>query len=335
MRGRRLTLLLAVAGAVWLPAAGVRATGAVDELGQPLRVRNAAPASHLYGLPRTLGPVLAAGAELVVGVDHANNFTSEQRPEVRVSFDGSTTVATVGLRSALGRRWEWGAELPVIRHDGGFTDALIDGWHGLFGLPEGGRERALRNEIDYRIDYRGTSRVRIDDATDGVGDGRVWVGYRAHQAPDRAVALRGMVKLATGEADQLTGSGATDLALWLEVADTRTLTGLGVAVSLMAGVSRLGEGDLLPGAQRDWVASGHLGLHYPLVSWLTLRAQLDAHSELIDVDVPELGGGAVLGTLGGSARLGARWRLDFAVVEDLTPRRAPDVVFQVSLGTRF
>ena len=48
-------------------------------------------------------------------------------------------------------------------------------------------------------------------------------GRQLHADPDRALALRGMVKLPTGELSNLAGSGAADYAMWAEYADHRLL----------------------------------------------------------------------------------------------------------------
>lgn len=301
---------------------------------QPLGVRNLSPAIQIYGLPRALGAAARPGRiSTSLIVEHANNFTAGSGDDGRAIFDGSTTVASLALRGALSERLEWGVEIPYVHHSGGFTDGFIEAFHDLFGLPDGGRDGAPRGRLNYRIDYAGSPVIAIGSTAGDLGDLRGWLGLRL-LGGDREVTARAMVKAPTGSVDELSGSGATDASLWLEMVDRRTLSGAGVTATVMAGVTRLGDGDLAALDQRDLVYVGHLGLHWPVTDRLILRGQIDAHSDVIDTDVRQLAHGAVLGTLGGTLALSRRTWLDLGLVEDLTGGSAPDVVFLLTLGAR-
>jgi hypothetical protein len=304
--------------------------------GDPLRVRNLSPATQLFGLPRPLGAMMTpATMELSLTVEHSNNFTAEAGEQAMVVFDGSTTVANLGLRGSLRERWEWGLEVPIVHHDGGFTDGFLEGFHDLFGFPDGERDEVPRDRLDYHVVYAGNELVAITDEQQHLGDVRAWFGYRLHQSPGREAVLRAMVKFPTGEVDNLSGSGAADATLWLELVDQRWLAAMNTTVTLSGGVTVPGDGDLIADRQRDVVMSAHLGLHYPLTSRITLRAQLDGHSDVIDSGMTPLAEAALLGTLGGSVLLSPSLRLDLGVVEDLTPESVPDVVFVMAVGARF
>jgi hypothetical protein len=152
--------------------------GAVDA-DAPLRVRNLAPAAIVYGLPAPQGVILAPGERgLALHIEHANNFTARNRDGVEVFFDGSTTVASVAFRQGLRERWEWGVEVPLVDHSGGFTDRFIDNFHDLFGFPDGGRSGAPRNRLQYRIAVDGETLLDIERRRRGLGDLRIWGGYR-------------------------------------------------------------------------------------------------------------------------------------------------------------
>lgn len=334
MRAVAAALVVTLAGAV--PAAAEPAAGdGSTRPALPLQVRNLSPVTRLFGLPRALGGIPEPGRlEASLQVEHANNFAADVDEDVAVLFDGSTTVTSLALRRRLGTRWEWGMELPYVHHGGGFTDGFIEGYHELLGLPDGDRDGVSRDRIDYRVVYRGEEVISVTGADGSLGDARLWLGYRVHAGPGREAVVRGMLELPTGEAADLSGSGSTEGALWLELVDGRWLAALNVTMTLAAGVTFPGESELgLP--QRDLAGSAHLGLHYPLSGRVTLRAQLDGHTAVIDVESTPLGAGALLGSLGGSVRLTPALALDLALVEDLTPDRAPDVVFLTSLRARF
>lgn len=328
-----LALAAALGAALAVPAAAAGESGAALAE-HPLAVRNLSPATLLFGLPRALGAAeRPGGTSAALIVEHANNFTSGTGDDARVVFDGSTTAASLALRGALSARVEWGVEVPYVHHSGGFTDGFIDGFHDLFGFPDGGRSAAPRGRLDYRIDYAGEPSIVIGGSGGDLGDVRGWLGWRIADG-DRQVVARAMVKAPTGSVDELSGSGGTDVSLWLELVDRRTLSGAGIVATLMGGATALGDGDLARADQRDVVYVGHFGLHWPVTDRLILRGQIDAHSEVIDSDVRQLAHGAVQGTLGGTLALSQRAWLDLGVVEDLTGGSAPDVVFLLTLGVR-
>lgn len=326
---------IAVALLALMPAAAGAETGESASIADPLEVRNLSPVTQLFGLPRAQGRMASPGElETSLLVEHANNFTADADGDTAVLFDGTTTVTSLTMRGAFRTRWEWGLALPYVHHDGGFSDGLIDGFHDLFGLPDGHRGDVPRDRLDYRVVHEGREVVRVTGDQGGLGDVRLWLGLRVHDTPARQAVVRAMVKLPTGQAGDLTGSDGTDTSLWIELADRSSLAALGVTITLAAGITRPGDDGLgLP--QRNLVGSAHLGLHYPLAGRVTLRAQLDGHTDVIDAGVTPLGRGALLGSLGGSIRLSQPLTLDLALVEDLTPDRAPDVVFMTTLRAHF
>jgi len=143
--------------------------------------------------------------------------------------------------------------------------------------------------------------------------------------------LRFGVKLPSGDADDFTGSGALDASAALAYSDAETLARLRLDVHAGAGVLWMGEGDLLPDHQNTWAGFGHFGLAWRGTERLTLLGQLDAQSEILDGVSGELGGHALLGSLGARYRFGDAWHLTGTMVEDLVVEHAPDVTFQLRL----
>ena len=330
-----LLLAVAVASSSGAAARALEA-GTGWTTGEPLRVRNASPVTQLFGLPRMLGPLAQADhLELTLLLEHGNSFTGRVAGSSALVMDGSTTVASLALRGGAGARWEWGLEVPYVHHGGGFTDGFIEEFHDLFGFPDGARHAAPRNRLDYRVIDEGGTVVEITGSEGHLGDVRAWVGYRVHRTPGREAVLRMMIEAPTGEVEDLSGSESTDAALWLELVDVRALERLNTTITLAAGVTAPGGGGVLAEERHDLVPHAHLGLHYPLGRRVTLRGQIEGHADVADSRVPHLAEGGLLGTLGSSIRLSPEWRLDLALVEDLTPHRAPDVVFVIMLGARW
>jgi len=302
----------------------------------PLAVRNTLPVAQLYGLPRALGAAMQRqGTEVTFGVDLGSNFTSDFEPDAGAFFDGETTVFSLGVRAPLGRRMEWGLEIPYVLHSSGFLDGFLETFHDVTGLSDGGREKAPKNRLDYLVTYRGTDYARFKKHQHHLGDVRGWLGFQLHQSAARTLGVRAQLKLPTGRVKDLSGSDGTDGALWLEYSDRALLASLGLSLSLMGGVVILGDGDLAPDAQKDYAMVGHLGLQYGVTRRVTLLAQVDAHSQLLDTGVPQVANGAVQGTLGGRWSISPKYWMDLGVIEDLRPQTSSDVVFQFLMGARF
>lgn len=332
-RGSRLALVLSLCLPLLLSTPLPVAAATADDA--PLAVRNLAPFSNLFGLPRMAGAgPMASG--LGLRLEQVSNFSASQSGSAQIFQDGETSVVALHWARSLGTddRFDLGVELPWIRHSGGELDRPIDGFHRAFDLPEGGRERAPRDRLDYRLRVEGTEQVRLLDRTSGVGDVRVGAGLRVHQSEARRLRLRAQLKLPTGDARRLTGSGAADVSLWLEALDTELLAGAGLRISLGAGASYLGRGDLAADQQRQLAAHGHFGLHRRFGAW-DWSAQLDAHSALYDLPVDQLGAAALQGTLGVRRTISGRHTLTFSLFEDLIAQSTSDVVFQLAWHRRF
>lgn len=301
----------------------------------PLRVRNLAPVSGIYGQPRALGgDVLASGYELTFNTELANSFTSDAQDSTLAFFDGETTYLTYGVRQAFAQRWEWGLEVPYVIQHGGYLDSAIDGFHDLFGFDDNGRNAAKRNRIDYFISDGGKVYVQFNDEKRGWGDLRVSGGYQLRREPARSLAVRVLVKLPTGEIDKLTGSEGTDVAAWLDYTDRELLARLRLSMNGAIGIMVLGDGELLPHDQRQVAGYGHFGVSYPLTRAWALKAQLDYHGQLIDTSIDQLGGAALQGSLGASWQFNNSLWTDVALVEDLTADSTSDVLVQVLLGAK-
>jgi hypothetical protein len=332
--GRCATHRLRVALAALVCAAAGPSFGETGHAA-PLAVTNVGPLAGLYGLPRVRGAAVSEhDGEWMLRTEIANNFTASTRPQIAVAFDGETRVVAVGFRRGIGSRWDAGLEIPYVEHSGGVTDALVEGFHDLFGMPQADRDEVSRNRLDYRLIYQGRSLIDVDATTRSLGDSRLWGGWQAYRSSDRSLALRGQLKLPTGQTDRLSGSEGTDASLWVEYADAQLLERMGLQLSLMGGVTLLGSGELLPAAQETVAFSGHVGLQYPMTRRLALLAQLDGHSRLIDSGLDKAGGEGLIGTFGMRLQWSAATQVELALAEDLRTTTAPDVTFQLVLAVR-
>jgi hypothetical protein len=293
---------------------------------EPFLTRNQNPLLALYGLPSPLPARLPpAGGGRVAGVINWGNTEKEDfSADGNYTLDAETFELRLHFDHALGGRVALHAELPWRQVSEGSLDGFIDDWHGVFGLPGGSRRRLPEDELLIEFVQGGTTLLSIDESTSGIGDIPIALGYQLHATDSSTLSTWLTVKAPTGSADDLTGSGAVDVAATLagqtQLNERWQLFG-------QASVAWLGEGDLLPELQESfaWTLMG--GLTWNAWRALDVTAQVEANSRLYDGLDSELDGDAIVLTLGGSWRTEGGWRYDVGVSEDLQAGASPDIVF--------
>lgn len=321
-----------IRGAVMLATVGFIVPSAAEA---PLHIRNLSPAAQLYGVPRAMGAdVLEAGYEMTFFTEFANSWSSDIDDDTLAFFDGEIEVLTYGYRRALADRWEFAVEVPYVIHHGGFLDRPIDEFHDVFGFDDDGRDLAGQGQLDYYVQHDGSVAIDMQRDTRDWGDVRAQIGYQLHSDADSSLAIRAMVKMPTGDSDQLTGSDGTDVATWIEYGRSSLFGNARASLNAGAGMVALGKGEFLSDAQEDFAGFAHFGLGFRLSSRLVALGQLNYHSRLIDTGLTQVAEYAVQGTLG------ARWHWndglysEFAFVEDVKSDSTSDVQFQLVLGAR-
>lgn len=240
------------------------------------------------------------------------------------------------LRATIGRgfgdRWMAQLQLPYRRTDAGDLDGFIDGWHEFFGLPDGARSDMPRDRFLIAYQRNGRTVFQRQSSLQGFADLSADLGYQLLSNDSTAVSAWLNVKLPTGDAAELTGSGATDVGLTL-AGEHRF--GQSWSAYGQVGVTWLGEGDLLPYAQRSVIWSALAGIDVNLWRGLDAKLQLDAHSAVFDDSALDFLGDAIILTIGGAYRFQSGWTLDAGVSEDIMVDASPDVVFVLGLRRTF
>ncbi|MCF6178702.1 MAG: DUF3187 family protein [Geopsychrobacter sp.] len=320
---------------LWLCCAG---TAAGFEL-QPLTTRNLSPATLGFGLPALGAARLLPGrtGRAQFTFDLVSNFSESVAAGERLRFDGETYRAALSADYGIGSNFEVGAELPLLSHSGGFLDGFVEGWHDTFGLPQGGRDLTASDQLDYSYAHGGDG-FSLQSEQAGIGDLSLRAAWQCWQdvSKSRALALRVSLKLPTGSVSHLTGSGSTDLALWLS-GEQRLQAGTGV-VTLYGGGGGLfsTDGDLLPEQRRNLAGLVSFGVGWRPWMRLGLQLQFDGHSALFKgSQLRELNEFAGQLASGGSFVLTDATIMELAVVEDVLVNTAPDVVFHLALKRNF
>ncbi|GAM08515.1 hypothetical protein OR1_00787 [Geobacter sp. OR-1] len=307
----------------------------------PLHTADRSPLVQIFGLPEP-GAALIKGpgrGEAGLFFDVASNYAAEETSHERLILDGEAYRVTLACRYGLGTRAEAGLELPFVGHGGGIFDSFIEGWHDFFGLPQGGRKEAPRNRLLYSYADNGTERLRLDDSGFGIGDIRINGGYQLYKSGasgSGAVALRGSLKLPTGDSHRLRGSGSVDTALWLDLSDDYQIPIGHLTLFGSAGGMAMTRGNVLPDQQRSLAAFGTLGAGWAPTNWIAFIMQFSGHTPFYQgSDLKELSANSLQLHSGGTLRLPGSLLLDIAVSEDIAVNTAPDVTLHLALRRPF
>jgi hypothetical protein len=324
-------------GSKVLALLALASTGAAAD---PFPTRDQNPLLAGYGLTMPLRARLpAAGAgSAALDFNWASTELRQGDGEEAAIIDAETREARFTWLRGLNDRIAVQLQIPYRYTGAGTLDGFIDNWHDLFGLPEGARPELPDDQLLIAYERDGTTQLYVDSSLDiersrsGLGDISADLGYQLSTTTSSAAAAWLSVKLPTGDADELTGSGAVDVALSLageyRLADRWTAYG-------QAGATWLGNGDLLPEQQRSVVWSAMAGIGWQAWRGLTLKLQVDAHSAAFDdVDLDYFGDAVIL-TVGGDYRFASAWQLDIGVSEDIAVETSPDVVFVIGLSKHY
>lgn len=311
--------------------------GLATASGSPwLPLRNENPFLQVFGLPafEPADPGDTANRQWRLSMDVSNHADVGSTQDESVTLDGESYRITLAARQPLNDRLALGIDVPIVRHAGGILDAPIENWHEFWGLSNSKRS-GPRDQLAFRYDSTGGGNFFLDAPAGGIGDiqlfGSLLLGDK-HRSAGRRAGLRAGIKLPTGDADRLLGSGAVDT--WVEVNGSQCCLGGRdtFRLSAAAGLLFTGRGDVLPEIQRQLVGFGGIAAGWSLGERFEMQAQINAQSAYFDSAVDELGSHSVQIALGGRyAFSGRNHFLSIALIEDIFANATTDVALHLSL----
>jgi len=323
-----------------LCSAGVAA--AADMEITPFSTFNQSPLVQIYGLPHDTGADIILPGTFHIGLnqDLSSNYTVSSNQREQITLDGETYRLAFAARYGIAPGWEAGVEIPYLFQGGGILDTFVINWHNTFGLPQGGRDSAPKGRVNYSYSKDGVQRLRMDQTTSGIGDISLTGGYSLYDARDTVhqdrLALKGAVKLPTGDSATLNGSGGTDVMLQLCGSMTNYSEWGSLGVFGSVGGLAMSRSDVLRDQHTPLAGFGTLGLGWGPASWISFKAQLNGNTPLYrDSSLDELSTSPLLLIFGGALRLPGEYLLDIGVAEDVAVATAPDVSFHLGLSKRF
>ncbi|HEX7081299.1 MAG TPA: DUF3187 family protein [Gammaproteobacteria bacterium] len=304
---------------------------AAAEYAEPFRTRNLSPLVSMFGVPSWEMPLL--GTRVEVTSELANHYRLSRAGGETLILDGETWRTSVAVRHGFSGGWSVGAEIPYYRQSGGMLDNVIDAWHSVFNLPDGGRNRREEDQLAFVLADRAGTFFTLDGRGRGLGDLQLELGRRL--GAGEGYLLQGTLKVPTGDEDVLAGSGEFDLAVTLTRTRRVVVRNRPAAFFWGVGGMLIGEPErirfdarragllaMLGGSFKPWMRTG-------------FKAQLDVHSALYDSPLDEIGKPGVQATIGGWREINPRAVVEVAVNEDVAVSTSPDVVLHVSFEWLF
>lgn len=299
---------------------------------EPLWVENLSPLAAVVAIPPQRSADIDEGLAVTLHSDVATHFVSQMRSEEAVFFDGETLRHNLALRWGITPDWEVSAVVPLMKHSGGFTDSYVNKWHDFFGMPDGGRSNVPEDELAYQFSSA-AHQIALDEARSGIGDVRLEVSYMAERQRDLQIAYSLGYKSSSGDLDDWTGSGASDVYAAARFSGAHR-SELPLYWHGQVGVTAVGDSPLLGVRQKDWLWFGGLSAEWQINRHWALIGQLDGHSALLNSSLDALGEPTAMLSLGVRRLFSKHWAVDISFAEDIVVESAPDIIFQASVHYR-
>jgi Protein of unknown function (DUF3187) len=302
------------------------ASGAASAAPFPTRDQN--PLLSGFGLPTPLPASITDGWSVGMNLNWGSTALIQAHEDEALIVDAETREARLTIQRALTERIAVRLQVPYRYTGAGSLDGFIDDWHDAFSLPEGARPILPEDQMRMAYTHNGPVLLDMDSSYSGFADASLDFGYALRMTPSSSLAAWLSLEAPTGDAASLTSNEAFDASFAL-AGEHRF--GDRWSIFAQAGVSWLGEGELLPEYQRDVVWSGLAGLSWRAFEPLELKVQMDAHTAVFDGSQLDFLNESIALTVGGVLHFRSGWRLELGVTEDLAVETTPDVVFVLGI----
>lgn len=293
----------------------------------PFRTRNLSPLITIFGLPSWRAT--ADSFEVSLTSELANHYRFSQRGTETLVLDGETWRNSLSISKPLGTDWSFTAEVPYYLQFGGILDNVVDAWHSVFNLPDGGRNNHAEGDLFFEMGNANGVFYEHSRRASALGDVQLGLWHRFGR--DGTFHIAGVLKLPTGDEDILAGSGSTDFALSLLRTRSAMLRRRSAGYFWGLGLFSLGKAERIEFTQKHDGYMAVVGGSLALNERLGLKVQIDTHRALYDSELEEIGEDAFQATVGGWWRFGEHGIMDFGVNEDLEVSTSPDVVIIMNL----
>ena len=179
----------------------------------PSRIQQPIALGRLGFRPRGTDTEPAGRASLALESAYANLFENGSGPGGQeVVTDGELWNNSLLVRYGISERADVEIDLSVLYGSGGFLDRFIEGWHRVFGFPNGGHEERPRFAYDMHVATGGHTIWSLDGYEPVLLDTPLVTVERLIDEGEHhpSLALRAGVDLPTGSEARGAGNGGWD-----------------------------------------------------------------------------------------------------------------------------
>lgn len=310
---------------------------AIDLAVQPLNVSDVNPMAIGFAAPANTAPALLKSGEWQVqlGLNMGNTLHIEQRAKTgeALEVDAESSRHELTLEYGLTEDWDVRLNIPMIDHGAGSLDSFIDDFHQNLGLPEGVRPSRAQDLYLVRYDINGQTLLNQQQATSGVGDVSLAFVRTVETDYEDLLSYGFRFKFATGDEQELTGSGSHGLSIWATAADQLSASWQHYASAGI--VAQESDKGLLADQRSTAYGFARYGLAWRATELAEFKLQLDYQNGMYKKSDTRLLGHSVALAIGGTLHFANQWDLDIAVVEDADTDTTTDVLFHFNLRKRF
>ncbi len=291
--------------------------------------------NSVFGVPAPASRIVQ-GIEWQFSLEHSNQFAGGRTADEVLVIDGESSVFRISHKQRLSACWQAEAVVPLIAYDGGVFDQAIDDFHQFFGTPDGNRDASPFDALTFQYTNARGETQNIETPQSGIGDVQLTLqralGCFATADSTKAESIvRLGIKLPTGDADELRGSGEVDVfADWQSGIKTLRKRWYGAA---SLGAAYLGDTEIFSNQRRS-ALYGSVGTQFAINHKWRFITQLDAHTALYDSALRELGDPAINLGVGFRYLAGQSYSLEFSISEDIAIDTTPDIVARLALSYR-
>lgn len=302
------------------------------EASEPLYVKNLSPVTGLLGLPSQRSAFSEEQGQLGAALHSSvsNNYVLDSNSREYLNLDGETLRFALDLRYGLAPGLDVQLEVPWLEQSGGHLDGLIDDWHDLWGMSDGGRSRVDRDLLEYQYASTFAPGFLLDDDSSGLGDITLALNYAFFRDENSALSVALGYKFGVGDDDKFLGSGGDDVYVALRFSGDH-LSDLPLRWHGQVGYLHAGDSDLLEDMQEQDLWFAGLSLDWVLSERWSLLFQLDGNAAPTKSNITAIGDDAATFSGGVRWRFAQDWAVDASVVEDIVVETASDVTFVLSV----
>ena len=295
-------------------------TPVMGEYFSALPTRDQTPLLQSYFIPAMPAPSGAGWS-----VSHALYFTNTYQTDRSVSENLVIDVENTRYDFQLNYRqdlWQFNLNIPLLSNRAGFLDQTIEGWHDVFGLPQGGRDKNPNDRINLLYEKSGTVVIDSQQPSEGVGDIQLASGYQLTPQSQLWFAL----EVPSSSSSDFISNQSTDWAIWYRLNRANTSSKLKAFGAI--GLAFPADSGLFEGRVNDQFGFAQFGLNYAISDGIAFILQSDFHTAIVeDSDLDALGN-SIQAQFGlGFDQLIPKHHIELFFSEDILPGHAPDITF--------